>query len=102
MAKGERQINPATAALKASKKASIKKQKTQLAQQRTEKFARRNPDRLQKQIDELNALKDRSGGVLRPKDKETLDQLERDLRAVRKAREILGDKAPTYGGSGSR
>jgi hypothetical protein len=96
MAKGERNVNPATAALKASKKATIKKQKTQVAQQRAEKLARRNPDRLQRQIDDLNQLKDRSGGTLRQKDKDTLEQLERDVRAVRKARELLGDKAPQF------
>jgi hypothetical protein len=96
MAKGERNVNPATAALKASKKAGIKKQKTQLAQQRAEKLSRRNPDRLQRQIDDLNQVKERSGGVLRPKDKETLEQLERDVRAIRKAREMLGDKAPQF------
>ncbi|KAF2421254.1 hypothetical protein EJ08DRAFT_641462 [Tothia fuscella] len=90
----ERNVNPATAALKASKKKEIKKSKANLANQRAEKFARRNPNRLQKQIDDLKASE--ASGTLRPKDKQTLEQLEKDLRTVYKARELLGDKAPQY------
>jgi hypothetical protein len=90
----ERNVNPATAALKASKKSQIKKSKANLANQRAEKFARRNPNRLQRQIDDLKAAE--AGGTLRPKDKQTLEQLEKDLRTVHKARELLGDKAPQF------
>jgi hypothetical protein len=90
----ERNVNPATAALKASKKSQIKKSKANLATQRAEKFARRNPNRLQRQIDDLKAAE--AGGTLRPKDKQTLEQLEKDLRTVHKARELLGDKAPSF------
>lgn len=90
----ERNVNPATAALKASKKKEIKKSKANLATQRAEKFARRNPNRLQRQIDDLKASE--ASGTLRPKDKQTLEQLEKDLKNVYKAREVLGDKAPQY------
>lgn len=57
-------------------------------------MARRNPDRLQKQVDELKEADGRGG--LRPKDKENLVQLEKDLKAVLRAREALGDKAPAF------
>ncbi|QDS70454.1 hypothetical protein FKW77_009899 [Venturia effusa] len=90
----ERSINPATAALKASKAKQIKKSKANLATQRNEKLARRNPHRLQKQIDDLK--KTEENGSLRPRDKQMLEQLEKDLRAVKKAREALGDKAPKF------
>jgi hypothetical protein len=90
----ERSINPATAALKASKAKQIKKSKANLATQRNEKLARRNPHRLQKQIDDLK--KSEENGSIRPRDKQILEQLEKDLRAVQKAREALGDKAPKF------
>jgi len=90
----ERSINPATAALKASKAKQIKKSKANLATQRNEKLARRNPHRLQKQIDDLKQSEE--NGSLRPRDKQMLEQLEKDLRAVQKAREALGDKAPKF------
>jgi hypothetical protein len=90
----ERAINPATAALKASKAKQIKKSKANLAAQRNEKLARRNPHRLQKQIDDLKASE--KDGSIRPRDKQILEQLEKDLRAVQKAREALGDKAPKF------
>lgn len=90
----ERSINPATAALKASKKKEIKKSKANLASQRNEKLARRNPHRLQKQIDDLKESEEK--GSIRPRDKQILEQLEKDLRAVQKARETLGDKAPKF------
>jgi plasmid maintenance system killer protein len=90
----ERNVNPATAALKASKKKEIKKSKANVATQRAEKFARRNPNRLQRQIDDLKSAE--AAGTLRPKDKQTLEQLEKDLKTVYKARELLGDKAPQF------
>lgn len=90
----ERSINPATAALKASKAKQIKKSKANLATQRNEKLARRNPHRLQKQIDDLK--KTEENGSIRPRDKQMLEQLEKELRAVTKAREALGDKAPKF------
>ncbi|KAL9089201.1 MAG: hypothetical protein Q9159_002672 [Coniocarpon cinnabarinum] len=86
----DRTVNPATAALKATKNAAIKKSKAATLASRTEKLARRNPDRLQKQLDELQRQKDAQGGQLRPKDQQTLENLERDVKAVRKARESSG------------
>jgi WW domain binding protein 11 len=88
----ERTVNPATSALKASKARAIKKSKSVLAHARTEKLARRNPQRIQKQIDALQAERDSNAGKLRPRDKETLERLEREVGAVRKARERLGVK----------
>lgn len=96
MAKGERALNPAAAQRKVDKAKALKKSRAQLQVQRNEKLARRNPERLQRQIDELKDV-EKSGGSLRPKDRQTLEQLEKDVRAVRKAREALGDRAPTFG-----
>lgn len=90
----ERGFNPAQAQRKADKQKEIAKNKKNIQAQRNEKLARRNPERLQKQIDELKELQQRS--VLRPKDEETLKQLERDLKGVRRAREALGDAAPKF------
>ena len=90
----ERSVNPVAAQHKADKQKALAKNKKQVQSQRNEKLARRNPERLQKQIDELKELEAR--GVLRPKDKESLTQLEKDLRGVRRAREALGDAAPKF------
>lgn len=90
----ERSVNPAQAQRKAEKQKEIAKNKKNLQNQRNEKLARRNPDRIQRQIDELKELEGRGG--LRPKDKETLAQLEKDVRGVRRARDALGDAAPKF------
>jgi hypothetical protein len=90
----ERSINPVAAQHKADKQKALAKNKKQVQSQRNEKLARRNPERLEKQIDELKELEAR--GVLRPKDKETLTSLEKDLRGVKRAREALGDAAPKF------
>lgn len=74
--------------------------KAEAASRRNEKLARRNPDRLQKQLDDLKAIES-SGGKLTSHEQKVLQELERDLKAVRKAREALGDKAPVFG-SGAR
>lgn len=79
---------------KAEKQKEINKNKKKLQAQRNEKLARRNPDRLQRQVDELKEADGRGG--LRPKDKENLAQLEKDLKAVLRAREALGDSAPAF------
>lgn len=62
---------------------------------RNEKLARRNPDRLQKQLEELKSI-ETSGGKLTSHEKSVLEGLEKDLKAVRKAREALGDAAPKF------
>ncbi|KAF2773415.1 hypothetical protein EJ03DRAFT_242600, partial [Teratosphaeria nubilosa] len=90
----ERGFNPAQAQRKADKQKEIAKSRKQQQAQRNEKLARRNPERLQRQVDELKELESR--GVLRPKDRETLAQLEKDLRGVRRAREALGAAAPKF------
>lgn len=46
-------------------------------------------------MDELRSIES-SGGVLNTRDKKLLEELERDVKAVRKARETLGDKAPSF------
>lgn len=90
----ERSVNPAQASRKAEKQKEIAKSKKQQQSQRNEKLARRNPERLQRQIDELKELESR--GALRPKDKETLTQLEKDVKGIRRARDALGDAAPKF------
>ena len=95
----ERSINPAAAHRKQEKQKSLKKGKAEALARRNEKLARRNPDRLQRQINDFKAMEE-SGQQLRPRDKEVLEALERDLRAVLKAREALGDKAPSFSGGG--
>ena len=95
----EKSINPAQAQRKAEKAKAIKKGtfqapmsaspiniflvgKAEAASRRNEKLARRNPDRLQKQLDELKAIQT-SGGTLTSHEKTVLEGLERDLKAVR-------------------
>jgi hypothetical protein len=93
----ERSINPAQQQRKADKAKALKKAKNEQQHRRNEKLARRNPDRIQRQIDDLKALEE--SGQIKPREKSALEELERDLRAVRKAREALGEKAPQYGGN---
>lgn len=90
----EKSLNPVAAQHKADKQKALAKNKKNVQSQRNEKLAKRNPERLQRQIDELKELEQR--GTLRPKDKETLTQLEKDVRGVRRAREALGDAAPKF------
>src|SRR5271170_5429312 len=91
----ERSINPAQQQRKLDKAKALKKGKAEAQARRNEKLARRNPDRLQKQIDDLKALE--AAGDIKPREKQILADLERDLRAVRKAREALGERAPQHG-----
>lgn len=91
----DRSVNPAAAARKADKQKALKKSKSEALARRNEKLARRNPDRIHRQIAELKAAQE-SGEKLRPREEQILDALERDLRAVQKAREALGEKAPKF------
>lgn len=68
---------------------------------RNEKLARKNPDRIQKQIDDLKAVTSK-GGKLTRHEEQVLEGLEKELQSVRKARDTLGDKAPSFGGRGWR
>ncbi|KAL1992842.1 hypothetical protein VTN49DRAFT_3598 [Thermomyces lanuginosus] len=92
----ERAINPALAQRKLEKQRALKKSKAEALARRNEKLARRNPERIQRQINEIKAIEE-SGQPLRPREKQILEELERDLRAVQKARAALGDKAPQFG-----
>ena len=91
----ERSINPAQQQRKLDKAKALKKSKAEVQNRRNEKLARRNPDRIQRQIDDLKALE--ASGDIKAREKAILEDLERDLKAVRKAREALGEKAPLYG-----
>ncbi|KAI1211848.1 WW domain binding protein 11-domain-containing protein [Annulohypoxylon truncatum] len=96
---GGKNVNPVQAQRKAEKAKAIKKGKAEAAARRNEKFAKRNPDRIQKQIDDLKKITS-SGGKLTKHEESVLEGLERDLKVVTKAREALGDKAPSFGRSG--
>jgi WW domain binding protein 11 len=95
----ERTVNPAQQQRKLEKAKALKKGKAELQARRNEKLARRNPERLQRQVDDLKALEEI--GSIKPREKQALEDLEKDLRAVRKARESLGEKAPQYGNKSS-
>ncbi|KAJ9155265.1 WW domain binding protein 11-domain-containing protein [Pleurostoma richardsiae] len=92
----EKNFNPVQAARKAEKAKTIKKGKAEVAARRNERLAKRNPERIKKQIDDLKAITD-GGGKLTRHEEETLQGLEKELKAIVKAREALGDKAPTFG-----
>ncbi|KAK4154838.1 WW domain binding protein 11-domain-containing protein [Chaetomidium leptoderma] len=92
----ERNYNPVQAQHKADKAKAIKKGKSEQQTRRNEKLAQRNPGRIQQQIDDLKALKD-GGRKLNTHEEQALEALEKDLKAVKKAREALGDKAPQFG-----
>ncbi|KAK8193144.1 WW domain binding protein 11-domain-containing protein [Phyllosticta capitalensis] len=103
----EKNYNPVQAQHKADKARALKKSKANVQAQRNERLAKRNPDRIQRQIDDLKGAEERN--QLRPKDRETLHNLEKELRSIKKAREALGDKAPQFhsdrrrdGGDGGR
>lgn len=70
--------------------------KSEQQERRNEKLARKNPERLQKQIDDLKKITT-SGGKLTRHEEQVLEGLEKEVRAVKKARETLGDKAPSFG-----
>lgn len=96
----DRAVNPAMAQRKLEKQKSLKKSKAEALARRNEKLARRNPERIQRQISELKSVEE-SGQSLRPREKQILEALERDHRAVLKAREELGDKAPKFASGGA-
>jgi WW domain binding protein 11 len=83
---------------KKEKQKQIKKGKAEKQKLRTEKLARRNPDRIQKQIDELKAADE--NGTISAAERKLLDELQKDLVTVRKAREALGIKDERRGGGG--
>ncbi|KAI9836931.1 MAG: hypothetical protein M1837_003163 [Sclerophora amabilis] len=91
----DKSVNPAQAQRKLEKQKFLKKGKAEQAARRTEKLARRNPERLQRQLDDLRKAEE-SGQVLNSRDKKAKEELERDVKAVTKAREALGEKAPQF------
>ncbi|CAK7271510.1 hypothetical protein SEPCBS119000_004641 [Sporothrix epigloea] len=91
----ERNFNPVQAQRKADKAKAIKKGKADVAAARNERLAKKNPDRIQKQIDDLKAIK-AGAGKLTTHEEQVLEGLEKELKAVNKAREALGDRAPTF------
>ena len=90
----ERSVNPAQQQRKLEKAKALKKGKAEVQARRNEKLARRNPERLQRQVDDLKALEE--SGQIKSREKQILQELERDVNAIRKARETLGDKAPHF------
>ncbi|KAK4453561.1 WW domain binding protein 11-domain-containing protein [Podospora aff. communis PSN243] len=97
----EKKYNPVQAQHKADKARAIKKGKADLQARRNEKLATRNPERIQKQINDLKAIKE-GGGKLTAHEEQALEALEKDLKAVKKAREALGDRAPQFKSYGLR
>ncbi|KAH7176472.1 WW domain binding protein 11-domain-containing protein [Dactylonectria macrodidyma] len=97
----ERNYNPVQAQRKADKAKAIKKGKAEVQGRRNEQLARKNPERIQKQIDDLKKITT-SGGKLTRHEEQTLEGLEKEVRAVKKAREALGDKAPSFSRSWNR
>ncbi|KAL9602038.1 MAG: hypothetical protein Q9219_002147 [cf. Caloplaca sp. 3 TL-2023] len=95
MPKDGRVLNPATAQLKADKARALKKSRVAIASQRTERLAQRNPSRLERQISDLKSSAERSStGGLNERAKRQLEELERQLVAVKKAREKRGEHGP--------
>lgn len=75
--------------------------KTENQVRRNEKLAKRNPERLQKQLDDLKAIES-GGGKLNNHEKSILEGLEKEIKAVKRARDALGDAAPKLGRGGDR
>ncbi|KFA49647.1 hypothetical protein S40293_01411 [Stachybotrys chartarum IBT 40293] len=92
----EKKYNPVQEQRKAEKARAIKKGKSDQQERRNEQLARRNPERLQKQIDDLKAIAT-GGEKLTRHEEQMLATLEKELKAVKRARETLGDKAPSFG-----
>ena len=90
----ERSANPAQQQRKLEKAKALRKGKAEAQARRNEKLARRNPDRLQRQVDDLKALEE--SGQIKPREKQILEQLEREVKAIRKAHESLGNRAPQF------
>lgn len=92
----EKRVNPATAALKASKTRAIKKGKAEAAAKRTDRLSKINPAHLQRKIEELESAGGAEGKNLKPFERQRLDELRKQLKGVEKARGDLGDKAPSF------
>ncbi|KAK4198446.1 WW domain binding protein 11-domain-containing protein [Triangularia verruculosa] len=95
----EKKYNPVQAQHKADKAKAVKKGKAEQQARRNEKLAQRNPARIEQQIKDLKAIKE-GGGKPTALEEQSLEALEKDLKAVKKAREALGDRAPQFGRGG--
>jgi len=111
----ERNFNPVQAQRKADKAKAIKKGtplmpvhgreatdsqptgKAEVTTRRNERLAKRNPERISQQIDDLKAITS-GGGKLTRHEEQVLEGLEKELKAVTRARDSLGDKAPAFHG----
>jgi WW domain binding protein 11 len=91
----EKNYNPVAEHNRAQKSKQIKKNKATVAAQRNEKLARRNPERLQRQIEDLEDAE--QNGKLKASEKKKLEELRVDLGRVRKAREKMGVKEDAWG-----
>ncbi|KAL6721898.1 hypothetical protein ACLMJK_001003 [Lecanora helva] len=98
----DRALNPAAAQRKAEKQKALKKGKAAVAAQRTERYAKRDPRHLESRISDLHSLKESQGGKLSFRDQKQLEEAEKDVARVKKAREALGDRAPTLNTSRRR
>lgn len=92
-----RPINPAAAQRKLEKQRALRKSKAAIQAQRTTRLATRNPLRLEQTIASLESLQESQGGKLGPQEKKALEDAERDLVRVRKARETVGVKDGSLG-----
>ncbi|TLD22036.1 hypothetical protein PspLS_07834 [Pyricularia sp. CBS 133598] len=94
----EKNYNPVQAQRKADKAREIKKgkRKAEVQARRNDRLAKRNPEGIKRQIDDLKAVVE-GGGKLSSHEESVLEGLEKELKAVLKARELLGDKAPQFG-----
>ncbi|KAK2599967.1 hypothetical protein QQS21_005269 [Conoideocrella luteorostrata] len=92
----EKNYNPVQAQRKADKAKAIKKGKAEVQDRRNERLARKNPDRVQKQIDDLKAIA-AGGGKLSRHEEQLLEGLEKEIKGINKARQSLGDRAPSFG-----
>ncbi|KAM3496423.1 hypothetical protein MY3957_000263 [Beauveria namnaoensis] len=97
----EKSYNPVAAQRKADKAKAIKKGKSEAQERRNERLARKNPDQIQRQIDDLKKITE-GGGKLSRHEEQVLEGLEKEFKSVKKARDALGDKAPVFGRAGNR
>ncbi|OAA45071.1 WW domain binding protein 11 [Metarhizium rileyi] len=95
----EKGYNPVQAQRKAEKAKAIKKGKAEAQDRRNERLARKNPDRIQKQIDDLKAIA-AGGGKLSRHEEQLLEGLEKEFKGIKKARDTLGDRAPSFSRGG--
>ena len=95
-----RDVNPVTAHRRAEKAKQIKKSKEQITERRTERLAGRNPQRIEKAIEELKLIE--QGGRLTAVERERLARLEKELTDVERAKRKRPDLRPEPSGDRRR